>query len=503
MPIACGVTLLSGAGLSTAGGYLASVADGSSQAADIVAVAVDPGGQIAAGSGLEEYLPVSAAEVVAAYQLTGKAGQVAQTVARAGQAAVRVVFLGVGDRSARALRRAGGELGRLAADGSTAVAAVLPDAPDEQLQALAEGIALGSYKFSLKSVATGQAGTAGQVTLLLAEDSDRSAVLSRAQTIAGAVALARDLTNTPSAVKSPQWLGAQAVSATGEHGIGARIWTAGELAAAGFGGILAVGSGSARPPALIELTYDPAGAESHVVLVGKGITFDSGGLSLKPNDSMKFMKADMGGGAAVIAVMSALGRLGVTRRVTGLIAAAENMPSGSAYRPGDVITQFGGRTVEVLNTDAEGRLVLADALAYADAELAADQVVDIATLTGAARTALGGAYGALYSTSDALASALAAAGDASGDRLWRMPLAAQYRESLDSPIADLAHVARDDAPAGSILAALFLQEFAGQRPWAHLDIAGAALSGSGDGDLTKGATGFGTRLLLSWLSSAA
>jgi leucyl aminopeptidase len=314
------------------------------------------------------------------------------------------------------------------------------------------------------------------------------------------VALARDLTNTPSAVKSPQWLADEAVSATREHGISARIRTAEELAAGGFGGILAVGSGSARPPALIELSYHPAGADSHVVLVGKGITFDSGGLSLKPNDNMKLMKTDMGGGAAVIAVMSALRRLGVTRRVTGLIAAAENMPSGSAYRPGDVITQFGGRTVEVLNTDAEGRLVLADALAYADAALAPDQVVDIATLTGAARTALGTTHAALYSTSDALASALLAAGDASGDRLWRMPLAAQYRESLDSPVADLAHVARDGAPAGSILAALFLQEFAGERAWAHLDIAGTGRAGSDDGELTKGATGFGTRLLLNWLS---
>jgi leucyl aminopeptidase len=503
MPIACDVTLLSGFGPSTAGDYLASVADSTAtpaDLADLVAVAVDADGQLAADSRFDSFLPVPAAQVAAAYQLTGKAGETAQTVTLAGKAAVRVVFLGVGDRSASALRRAGAELGRLVADHSTAAAAVVPDGPDEQVQAFAEGILLGSYKFSLKSASSDKAGAAGRVALLLAGPEDRSAALSRAETIAGAVALARDLTNTPSAVKSPQWLADEAVSATREHGISARIRTAEELAAGGFGGILAVGSGSARPPALIELSYHPAGADSHVVLVGKGITFDSGGLSLKPNDNMKLMKTDMGGGAAVIAVMSALRRLGVTRRVTGLIAAAENMPSGSAYRPGDVITQFGGRTVEVLNTDAEGRLVLADALAYADAALAPDQVVDIATLTGAARTALGTTHAALYSTSDALASALLAAGDASGDRLWRMPLAAQYRESLDSPVADLAHVARDGAPAGSILAALFLQEFAGERAWAHLDIAGTGRAGSDDGELTKGATGFGTRLLLNWLS---
>jgi leucyl aminopeptidase len=323
--------------------------------------------------------------------------------------------------------------------------------------------------------------------------------LRRAAAIAGAVALTRDLANAPSAGKSPAWLADQAVSATGEHGVAARVWTGAELSAGGFGGILAVGAGSVRPPALIELTYAPAEADSHVVLVGKGITFDSGGLSLKPNDAMKSMKTDMAGGAAVIAVMSALSRLGVRKRVTGLIAAAENMPSGSAYRPGDVITQFGGRTVEVLNTDAEGRLVLADALAYADAVLKPDQMVDIATLTGAARTALGTSHAALYSTSDTLAGSLLAAGDASGDRLWRMPLAQEYLEMLDSPVADLAQVARDDN-AGSIFAALFLREFTGGRPWAHLDIAGAARTTSNDGELTKGATGFGTRLLLRWLS---
>jgi len=237
-------------------------------------------------------------------------------------------------------------------------------------------------------------------------------------------------------------------------------------------------------------------------LIGKGITFDSGGLSLKPNDGMKSMKTDMAGGAAVIAVMSALASLGVTDKVTGLVAAAENMPSGSAYRPGDILTMFGGRTVEVLNTDAEGRLALADALAYADATLAPDQIVDVATLTGAARIALGRSLAALYSTSEELADGLLAAGEATGDRLWRMPLAEDYRGALDSPVADLSHVSRSDGGAGSIIAALFLREFAGSRPWAHLDIAGAARSGADEGELTVGGTGFGTRLLLRWLAGS-
>jgi leucyl aminopeptidase len=323
--------------------------------------------------------------------------------------------------------------------------------------------------------------------------------IGEAAELAAAVALARDLTNTPSVRKSPQWLADTAADMAASAGLTCRVWEAGELADAGFGGITAVGSGSQRPPRLIELRYDPPGADRHIVLVGKGITFDSGGLSLKTNDGMKLMKTDMAGGAAVIAAMSALSRLGIAHRVTGLVAAAENMPSGSAYRPGDVITQFGGRTVEVLNTDAEGRLVLADALAYADAVLAPDQIVDLATLTGAARVALGSSYAALYATSDELAAALIEAGQASGDRLWRMPLAQEYRKALDSPVADLAHLDRAGGQAGSISAALFLREFVGSRPWAHLDIAGAARCAADDGELTAGATGFGTRLLLRWL----
>jgi leucyl aminopeptidase len=340
---------------------------------------------------------------------------------------------------------------------------------------------LGSYAFSLKSAPSLKSAAAeergGEVILLTGRSADYAAAVGRGITIAEAVALARDLTNMPSAVKSPEWLAGQAAAVAARTGLRSRVWAEGELSAAGFGGILAVGSGSARPPRLIELSYEPAGWDTHVVLVGKGITFDSGGLSLKPSDGMKLMKTDMAGGAAVIAVMSALKRLDVRAKVTGLVAAAENMPSGSAYRPGDVITQYGGRSVEVLNTDAEGRLVLADAIAYADAELDPGVLVDIATLTGAARIALGAGIGALYSTDDSVAAALLAAGQATGDRLWRMPLPADYLDALDSPVADLAHVARAGAAgarAGSIAAALFLREFTGGRPWAHLDVAGPA-----------------------------
>ncbi len=499
MPITCTVTALSGAGLSTAGDYLAGVAAGSCEPADLVVVPVRAGGEIGSDPALDAALGVRAGDAVSAFQLTGKAGQAAQVVAHVGQATMRIAFLGIGDGSARALRRAGGELGRMLRPGECAVSALVAGQPDEQIRAHAEGILLGSYRYSEKSApatADPPGGKGIEVRLLATAES----AIRPAEIVAGAVALARDLANTPSIRKSPQWLADAAVGIAADAGLTVRVWTEQELADGGFGGICAVGSGSARPPRLIMLGHHPAGATRHVVLVGKGITFDSGGLSLKSNDGMKAMKTDMAGGGAVIAVMSALARLGVPDRVTGLIAAAENMPSGSAFRPGDVITQFGGRTVEVLNTDAEGRLVLADALAYAGAELAPDQVVDIATLTGAARIALGSSHAALYSTSDELAGALIEAGAASGERLWRMPLHAEYRAELDSPVADLANIPRAAGQAGSISAALFLREFAGSAPWAHLDIAATARSGADDAELTAGATGFGTRLLLRWLT---
>ena len=281
-----------------------------------------------------------------------------------------------------------------------------------------------------------------------------------------------------------------------------------ELAAQGFGGILAVGMGSVRPPRLVELAYSPPGPRNgrlpHVVLIGKGITFDTGGISLKPSDSMVAMKTDMAAAGAVLAVLSALAELQVKVRVTGLLACAENMPSGSAMRPSDVITHYGGRTVEVLNTDAEGRLVLADCLAYADARLRPDSMVDIATLTGAVGIALGRRDAALFATDDTLAAALGRAADASGERVWRMPFVEDYRSAVDSDVADLSNIATKPArfSGGSIIAALFLREFAGARPWAHLDIAGTGRADSESEEITRGATGYGVRLLLRWLENA-
>ncbi|WP_188192479.1 leucyl aminopeptidase [Nonomuraea sp. SYSU D8015] len=439
---------------------------------------------------VELHLPVR--DLLAHYEAKGEAGEIVEVpVARAGGVG-RVVLYGVGDRSPRALRKAGAALSRRAKGKDTLTVV----APEGDLAAFAEAALLAAYSFKI-----GNAGNKKSVRKLAfagAAIDELEAAVRRAETVAQAVALARDLANMPSSVKNPAWLAERAA----ETGVPVRVWDEEQLQADGFGGILAVGRGSASPPRLIQLSYTPAEpTDRHVVLVGKGITFDSGGLSLKPTDNMKFQKTDMAGGAVVIAVLGALARLGAPVRVTGLVAAAENMPSGTAQRPSDVIKHYGGRTVEVLNTDAEGRLVLADALAYADAVLDPDAVVDIATLTGAITVALGRNVGALYASDDVLAKQLLDAAESADDRLWRMPLIEDYTPALESSIADLANVeAGSRFGAGSITAALFLREFAGRRPWAHLDIAGVGRSTVDEGTLTKGATGFGVRVLLEWLT---
>jgi leucyl aminopeptidase len=454
---------------------------------------------------------LSAAEAISAYDLSGQAGEVARMAARTPDGVIRLILLGVGDGSPADLRRAGAALARQVERGQQAVAALPSGATGAEVDAFTQGLLLGGYTFTMSSQASGSppAGARAVRLLVPSPDGGEAPEPGPATAIAAAVALARDLINTPSDIKTPEWLAARAVDAAGRHGLDVRVRDEAELAREGFGGIVAVGAGSAHPPRMIELSYTPGppdGAQTHIVLAGKGITFDSGGLSLKPSDGMKTMKTDMAGGAAVIAAMSALAALGARARVTGLIAAAENMPSGSAMRPGDIITAYGGRTVEVLNTDAEGRLVLADLLAYADAALSPSVVVDLATLTGAARIALGASIGALYASEDGLAAALTEAGAAVGEPLWRMPMPADYATALTSVTADIAHIPSGmngarNGQAGSIVAAMFLREFTGGRRWAHLDIAGPARAGSDDGEITKGGTGFGTRLLLHWLTS--
>ncbi|WP_046471070.1 leucyl aminopeptidase [Allosalinactinospora lopnorensis] len=459
---------------------------------------------------LDTRLPASLAELLAYYKLDAKPGETLEFPVDLGRGLVRLALLGVGAGAPGDLRKAGAALTRLAKGrtrAATNIAFLGPGGTETAtagagLTSFVEGALLAGYRFTLRSSAKGP--EAVPAIDLVAEDPGRIAgPVRRGMTLARATELARDLINTPSAEKDPKWLADRAEKLGREAGLGVTVWDEAELERDGFGAILGVGRGSARPPRLVRLDYVPEEPTRHVVLVGKGVTFDTGGLSLKPNDNMKLMKTDMSGSAVVMGVMSALADLGVRARVTGLVALAENSVSDRAQRPGDVVTAYGGRTVEVLNTDAEGRLVMADAMAYAVAGLEPDVLVDVATLTGAAKLALGTGIGALFSTDDALASALSEAAEASDEPVWRMPLVEEYRDTLDSQVADLANIGtnKDYGTPGATEAAMFLREFAGGLPWAHLDIAGPGRSTSEDGVLTKGGTGFSTRLLLRWLSA--
>jgi leucyl aminopeptidase len=293
-----------------------------------------------------------------------------------------------------------------------------------------------------------------------------------------------------------------------EKGLAISVLSGKELAP--FGGLRAVGNSSPKPgPRFIELTYIPKGksrsaaALPHVVIVGKGITFDTGGVSLKrPYEFMTAMKSDMAGAAAALATISALPDLQPQVKVTVLMMCAENALSGTSQRPSDVITQYGGTTVEIINTDAEGRLVLADGLAYAVANLDPDYLFDIATLTGSATLGLGRQYAALYSRDNKLAQELVANGEASGERVWQMPLIDDYADSLESDVADLNHAAdKGNYSAGSVTAALYLEHFVGDSRWVHLDIAGTGRSETDSGENAKGGTGFGVRFFIDWILS--
>jgi len=363
--------------------------------------------------------------------------------------------------------------------------------------ALVVGLILGSHQYRVSRRQPLRPGRA-ELVAPEAELARLRGEVEVATALAAATALARDLASTPSDVKTPTWLvDTAAALAAGVPGLTATVWPVQRLAAEGFGGLLAVGGGSSRPPALLRLSWAPVGAPPvdprHLVLIGKGITFDTGGISIKPADGMHLMRTDMAAGGAVIAAMLAIAGLGLPLRVTGLVPAAENHVSGSAYRPGDIVRHYDGTTTEVVNTDAEGRMVLADALGYAVRELAPDLIVDAATLTGAMKVALGMRTAGLFASDDELADAVLAAGERAGERLWRMPLLDHVADEVDSTIADVRQ-----APPGppGISAALFLRRFTGGLPWAHLDIAGPARCDKPYDEVAKGATGFVARTLV-------
>jgi leucyl aminopeptidase len=398
------------------------------------------------------------------------------------------------DADPAASRLAAGVLARGLPPGRTALHAAGLDG--DWLAAFVEGLVLGCYRFTRAS-----SPEPGPAVIELCGVTD-AAALERGKRAAAATVWARDLANTRSGEKTPAWLAAQATRTLTPLGVDVVTRDVAWLHDEGFGGVLAVGSGSAAAPRLIEAHWRPRGARRgvHLVLVGKGITFDTGGVNRKVGTAMNTMFTDMAGGAAVLGALQAIAGARLPVHVTALVPAAENALSGSSYRPSDVVRHVGGRTSEIANTDAEGRLVLADALAYATARLGPTELVDIATLTGAMKTALGLRTGGLFATSDPLADALVAAGDATGEPVWRLPLPVEYEALLDSPVADATNAPGNP---GGITAALFLRPFVKDVPWAHLDVAGPARAAKDDGMFSQGATGFGARLLASWVESLA
>ncbi|HEU5320745.1 MAG TPA: leucyl aminopeptidase, partial [Methylomirabilota bacterium] len=448
--------------------------------------------------------------ILEAEKFQGKPGQVAHVHVAQGLAVPRVVVVGLGKRAeakGETVRRAVAAALRRARDlGARAVAVeVLGDRLPTRQRAhlVVEGAVLGAYTFDRYK----REKSDKQVDELRLVEPDgrrlRDATegARTGETFAAATWFARDLVNAPANDVHPTHLAQVAARIARGQRLGLKVYDRDECRRMGMGAFLGVAQGSQQPPKFIHLPYRPGGrARKRVAVIGKGVTFDSGGLDLKPADGMLRMKDDMAGAAAVLGIMRALPALEPAVEVHGIIAATENMPSGTALRPGDVLRAMNGTTIEVGNTDAEGRLTLADALCYATERVRAEEVIDMATLTGACVVALGPLISGLFANDDGIAARLLAAAEQAGERVWRLPLVDEYRDNLKSEVADLNNVG--PRGGGAITAGLFLKEFAGDRPWAHLDMAGPAFA---EKDLPlgpKGATGAGVRTILAYLTAA-
>ncbi len=451
--------------------------------------------------------------VLTALGVKGAADEVVRVPSPEGVRAKVVVLTGTGtpartDRTIpdEALRRAAGAAVRTLA-GHAHVVLALPTDTAGRVAAVAEGGLLGAYSYSeyRRRTADPSRTAVARLTLATSAHRDRAAktAVARALVLAEAVAGTKDLVNCPPLDLFPARFAEIAQALGKEHGVTVKVLDEAALRRGGYGGLIGVGQGSSRGPRLVKVSYLPAGrakGRTHLALVGKGITFDSGGLSIKPAAGMETMKLDMAGAAAVLHTVVAASRLQLPVAVTGWLCLAENMPSGTAQRPSDVITIRGGRTVEVLNTDAEGRLVLADGIVAA-CEEEPDVLLDVATLTGAQMVALGNRVSAVMANDDDLRDRVTRAAADSGEQFWPMPLPAELRSSMDSPVADIANIG--DRFGGMLVAGLFLSEFVGTRadgetvPWAHLDIAGPAFnSGGAHGYTGKGGTGVAVRTML-------
>ncbi|MGW5658893.1 leucyl aminopeptidase [Streptomyces sp. NPDC003758] len=448
---------------------------------------------------------------------SGAEGEVTKLPAPSGFKAPVVVAVGLGAEpekdeafTAEALRRAAGSAAR-ALNGSKKAAFALPITDAADAAVIGEGALLGAYSFDTykengkngRNAKNGKAPLA-EVALLGGKPRDKAykAAVERAVAVTEELNRARDLINTPPNDLNPAAFAALAQTAAKEHGIKVQVLDEKALAKGGYGGILGVGAGSASAPRLVKLSYTHSKASKHLAFVGKGITYDSGGISLKPAGHNETMKCDMSGAAAVFAAVVAAARLGLEVNVTGWLALAENMPSGSATRPGDVLRMYSGKTVEVLNTDAEGRLVLADAL-WAASEENPDAIVDVATLTGAMMLALGSRTFGIMANDDAFRTAVHEAAEEVGEESWPMPLPEHLRKGMDSPTADIANMG--ERMGGGLVAGLFLREFVGEGiTWAHLDIAGPAFNEQGPfGYTPKGGTGSAVRTLVRLAELAA
>ena len=426
--------------------------------------------------------------------------------------AERVILLGLGKRAeytADVLRRASAKVLRAAESlNLTQISVRAPQiakstsAQLAEYQAFAEGLYLGMYRFDKHKSPAPDAPKPVQDVVLWAPKPSRAIAdaLKKGEIYSQATLLARDLINEPPSRMNPARL-AEEAEKIHKTSVSVKVYETKDLEKMGMGGILGVGAGGAVPPRLVEIIYKPSGkAKKVVALVGKGITFDSGGLSLKPAQSMETMKDDMSGAAAVLGVMSALAELKPKVEVRGYLAIAENMPGGRAQKPGDVLKAFNGKTIEVLNTDAEGRLVLSDALSYACSKNP-DVVIDIATLTGACVVALGHRVSAIMTNTPKLFAAIRDAGEIAGEKFWELPLEKEYQGDVKSKIADVQNIGKRRGEAGTIIGGLFLQEFVDARPWAHIDIAGPSWSDSDQPYCPTGGTGHPVRTLLHYLEN--
>ena len=472
--------------------------------ADVLVVGIEPrepSGIRVVGTALSATTRKSVETGLLAVGATGKTNEVTRIPSVAGKNFGSVVAVGLGSEAKRTtdvLRDAVGVATRGLADVKKATFALPTDEPAE-LGAVVEGALLGSYTYTaLKGTGTSQTKkSVARINVIAPTTAEAKRALSAAQIVADAVNAARDLVNAPSNLINPETFSAIAVNSLAGLPVKVKVLKLAELIKGGFGGIVGVGQGSQTPPALVVATYAPAKPVASLALVGKGITYDSGGLSIKTAVGMLTMKCDMSGAAAVLQAVAAIARLKLPIKVTGYMALAENMPSGSATRPGDVITHRNGATTEVRNTDAEGRLVLSDALVEA-AALKPDLIVDIATLTGGQVVALGPNRAAVVGRSDRARDRVVAAAERAGEMVWPMPLSDDLRPLLESDVADYGNVNRSLTGVGStIVGGLYLSNFVPEsQEWAHIDMAGPAFAESARGANPAGGTGFGVRTLI-------